>query len=815
MKKSKTRELTRACLFSALLALLMGCNNDSSAPEPNPEPTFPEIKTTVIDDTKVPKEPVVGDVTKVPETDPKPPVTTGGEPSPIEGLLDTAASKGASRFIEVAPDTIGGQTFWSSPAYEYNLGNLVAVASGDSTTFGDGTTLLTPIHGWIRYPRDAIRPPLSTTFPVIILLHGNHSAADASYKGYDYLAEHLATHGYVVLSIDANAINGLGTRGVDPWAGDASSQSRAQLMLGTLDRLRQVNEQGQINPDGTPGALNGLKGKLDFSRIGIMGHSRGGQGVTNTILFNMVRRGTTERDLIAAVAAVRPRFSGYPDLTAAITTAGSVDEAKLASAITKHNIFFAAGSGNANEPPSYQFKGAFLLAPTDFGGSTGIYHVPLAVLLPSCDGDMAELQGAVAYDHNRFGTDEDRAPRYQIMVNGANHNDYNTIWTNDDFRFGRGPDFCLRDKNRTDSIRLSDEDQRNTGLFVINSFMRYHVGGEKIFATYWNGLAQVPEAACPKTHGRCDERFVLTVQKDGAKRKLIQRFGSGNSLTTNLLDGTINLSGFDDIARCEMPAGAYREGACTPKRLSGFEFNGGGVNGLRSIADHAELAWSKPKTDTQPVERAITTDLKDLSTKDFDSLTFRIAVVRPMGQEVLVKLTDTAGKSATVTASNFTNALYAPRRKAGDAPFPETPPAVASIGQPDPALGISVTAVSIGQPDPKKDIPFLDHMADAPYANGQVKILMNMVAIPLKAFEGIDLEHLKELKLAFPKESGKVAITDIELQNFGREQRLAEIALAQAGMLGGASGGIALGGNGGPPKSASGKPEDKLLIINH
>ncbi|WP_457299159.1 hypothetical protein [Phyllobacterium sp. P5_D12] len=427
-----------------------------------------------------------------------------------------------------------------------------------------------------------------------------------------------------------------------------------------------------------------------------------------------------------------------------------------------------------------------MLAPTDFGGNTGLNKVPLAVLLPSCDGDMANLQGAVSYDHNRFGPDDDIAPRYQIMVNGANHNDYNTIWTGDDFASGRGPDYCLRDKKRTDSIRLNDEDQRGTGLFVINSFMRYHVGGEKIFATYWNGLAQVPEAACPKAYGRCDERFVLTVQKGGASRKLIQRFEPTTSPETNLLGGTITFSGFDDSARCEMPAGAYSAGACTPKRLPGFEFNGDGGNGLRSIADHAELAWSKPKTDTQPVERAIITDLKDLSAKEYDSLTFRIAVVRPMGQEVLVTLTDTAGKSHTVDASNFSDALYnAPKRKKG------------------------------GTTPKEEDLPRLDDPTDAPYANGQVKMLMNMVAIPLQAFEGIDLAHLEKLKLVFPKESGKVAITDIELQNFGRAERLAEIELAKAGILGGSGGGIALGGNGGPDKPASGKPEDKQLVVNH
>ena len=53
---------------------------------------------------------------------------------------------------------------------------------------------------------------------------------------------------------------------------------------------------------------------------------------------------------------------------------------------------------------------------------------------------------------------------------------------------------------------------------------------------------------------------------------------------------------------------------------------------------------------------------------------------------------------------------------------------------------------------------------------------MNMVAIPLKAFEGIDLTSLKELKLVFPKESGKVAITDIELQNLGRDKPAQKLA---------------------------------------
>ncbi|RCW80901.1 hypothetical protein [Phyllobacterium bourgognense] len=538
----------------------------------------------------------------------------------------------------------------------------------------------------------------------------------------------------------------------------------------------------------------------------------------------------------------------YPDLINAIIPASGtkpigIDNATFQAAISKYNIFYAAGSENTNgnDAAYYTFKGAFLVGPTDFGGNSGLSNVPLAVLLPSCDGDMANLQGASTYDRNRFGRTGDVAPRYQVMVNGANHNDYNTIWTNEDFTFNteaktwRGPQHCNRDVKQKDNIRLSREDQRRTGLFVINSFMRYHVGDEKKFQSWWSGAAQLPNETCPSGKGPCDERIVLTVQRAANDRLRIQNFEWADSLRLNLIGGAVSFSGFDEKAKCILPSVADVGGNCTLKRLSGFEYSGWGGKGLLSIADHVELAWSKPKEEAgkQPVqaERAIISDLKDLSAKDYDSLTFRIAVVRPMGQEVLVTLTDTAGKSATVTASNFTNALYnAPRRKTY--PVKTVPVANASIGLPDPAKANStmvdligqqapfesppaVTLVAPPEPDPARDIPLLDHTADAPYANGEVKMLLNMVAIPLQAFEGIDLAHLDKLKLAFPKESGKVAITDIELQNFGRAERLAEIALEQAGIVSGSGAGIALNGNGGPPKSASGKPEDKQLILNH
>jgi hypothetical protein len=853
MNKWKTRELTRACIFSGLLALLMGCDNDGgdTTSTTATDGTFvAEVKKDEndkkIDDKNVPDEPVVGIVTAVPDTEPEKVISDPRAPTQTivtEGEVKSYEPP-AKRFIETAPDAAGEGTYESSPTYDYNLGNLVAAASNDSGSFSDSLAVIAPVKGWVRYPITALHES-PKKYPVVVFLHGQHEDSDRehSYQGYNYLAEKLVPHGYVVVSINARKIND------GPRSGDSSSQSRAQLVLGTLDRLRQIDGFGQIDLGGNKGKLDPLINKLDFSRIGIMGHSRGGQGISNTIIFNRSRHATTPADLRALLKERPDSFKPYPELLAAAEKVGPDGDTAFEAARVRYNIFYASGSGT--EPP-YDFKGAFMMAPTDNAGNTGLNKVPLANLVPSCDGDVNDLAGAIAYDHNRFGDADDHAPRYQILVHGANHNYYNTEWKSDDFNYPKdGAAYCIESHPTSiqpDSIRLNREDQERTGLFLINSFMRYHVGGEQKFATYWNGTAQLPAEACPKAaKGPCDQQIVLTIQKGSNSRKLIQRFEADGTLNKsgkntfdstkiNTLGGAVTFSGFDAYARYAMvPGGGSALQKSEPARFKGFAYDYGYGKGFQSVADHVELVWSKPATtkpETPTRQVVISEELKDLSANGYDSLTFRVAVVRPMGQEVLVTLTDTAGISATVTASDFSDALYnAPRRKTY--PFKQVPAADASTGSRNPAevprsmidltgnqtaFEVPSAEALVGQPervpDPASDIPLLDHKDDTPYANGQVKMLLNMVAIPLKAFEGIDLEHLKELKLAFPKKSGKVAITDIELQNFGRDQRLAEIAWSQAGMLGGTSGGIALGGNPGPDKTASGKIEDKLLLIS-
>ena len=43
--------------------------------------------------------------------------------------------------------------------------------------------------------------------PVAMIVHGGHSMEVSSEPGYDYLGEHLASHGYVLVSVDQNFLN--------------------------------------------------------------------------------------------------------------------------------------------------------------------------------------------------------------------------------------------------------------------------------------------------------------------------------------------------------------------------------------------------------------------------------------------------------------------------------------------------------------------------------------------------------------------------------------------------------------------------------
>lgn len=132
------------------------------------------------------------------------------------------------------------------------------------------------LNGVVAVPTTGAGP-----YPVVVILHGTHPGcpeidhvdrwpcdpADErpNYRGFAYLAEHLAAHGYVALSININAENTFGFG--EPTPGERLEQIAAKH-LGAL----AVAAAGGKNEFGVE-----LEGQADMGRLALIGHSRGGE----------------------------------------------------------------------------------------------------------------------------------------------------------------------------------------------------------------------------------------------------------------------------------------------------------------------------------------------------------------------------------------------------------------------------------------------------------------------------------------------------------------------------------------------------------
>jgi hypothetical protein len=101
--------------------------------------------------------------------------------------------------------------------------------------------------------------------PIVVLQHGMHpwlgkGGVVESYKGYRYLQDELASLGIVSVSVDANAVNAFDS---------ALIAMRADFVVSALDTLMALS----LDPSSM------FHGRLDFSRVGLFGHSRGGDAV--------------------------------------------------------------------------------------------------------------------------------------------------------------------------------------------------------------------------------------------------------------------------------------------------------------------------------------------------------------------------------------------------------------------------------------------------------------------------------------------------------------------------------------------------------
>jgi len=143
--------------------------------------------------------------------------------------------------------------------HDYQAGTI----SVPSTDAGPTPTDSLPLSATMRYPAvsGGIDAPFAAgLFPLVVVMHGN-SGYTNSYLGYDYLLDHLASHGFVAMSIYAPV--------------GVMIETRARAILAHIDHVSQLTA--------APGLFHG---HVDLANIGIAGHSRGGEAVVRAARIN-------------------------------------------------------------------------------------------------------------------------------------------------------------------------------------------------------------------------------------------------------------------------------------------------------------------------------------------------------------------------------------------------------------------------------------------------------------------------------------------------------------------------------------------------
>jgi hypothetical protein len=209
-------------------------------------------------------------------------------------------------------------------------------------------------------------------FPLVLLVHGNHSMVEKSEIGYAYLGELLASRGYILVSVDENFLNG-------GFWGRASGENDARAWL-LLQHLK-VWEDWNEDPNSP------FYQQVDLSRIALIGHSRGGEAVALATTFNNLSR--------------------YPNNAKILWDFG-----------------FNIRSVIALAPVDEQWM------PADH--SNPLIDINYLVLQGSHDGDVYYFDGIQQYNRTNFSGTAPDVFKAAVYIYRANHGQFNSLWGSKD-----------------------------------------------------------------------------------------------------------------------------------------------------------------------------------------------------------------------------------------------------------------------------------------------------------------------------------------------------------------------------------------------
>lgn len=172
-------------------------------------------------------------------------------------------------------------------------------------------------------PEGLIGVPKENNSPVVFLFHGSHEQGEGIstpyYEGFSYLVKALAEQGYFAVSLNVN--QAYVSEDMSPNALDTTKQ----IFRKNYEALVQATEGKKIFDVS-------LKDKADWSRVNMIGHSRGGESITGIIQDRQFHDVSFVSALkIAAAVNIDHKFT-YADIpTASVLSQYDEDVAGLES----------------------------------------------------------------------------------------------------------------------------------------------------------------------------------------------------------------------------------------------------------------------------------------------------------------------------------------------------------------------------------------------------------------------------------------------------------------------------------------------------